>query len=63
MPPLEFLSDCNYNKYTLQLNMYKHCIEKYLDITIDSMFIVWIKPDGFELINIPESQDLVKMIL
>lgn len=63
MPPLEFLSDCNYNKYTLQLNMYKHCIEKYLDITIGSMIIVWIKPDGFELINIPESQDLVKMIL
>ena len=63
MPPLEFLSDCNYNKYTLQLNMYKHCIEKYLDITIDGMIIVWIKPDGFELINIPESQDLVKMIL
>jgi len=27
------------------------------------MIIVWIKPDGFELINIPESQDLVKMIL
>jgi hypothetical protein len=27
------------------------------------MIIVWIKPDGFELINIPESQDLVKLIL
>jgi hypothetical protein len=63
MSPLEFLSDCNYNKYTLQLNMYKHCIEKYVNITIDSMIIVWIKPDGFELITIPESQDLVKLIL
>lgn len=63
MPPLEFLSDCNFNKYTLQLNTYKHCIEKYMNITVANMFIVWIKADGFELINIPESQDLVKLIL
>lgn len=63
LPPLEFLSDCNFNKYTLQLNFYKHCIEKYTSIRIARMYILNIRPNTISRIDIPDCPDLIKLIL
>lgn len=63
LPPLDFMSNCNFNKYTIQLNMYKHCIEKYTDIKIGVMKIVHIKDQNVEVIEIPDCPDIIKMLL
>jgi len=39
LPPLEFLDDCNFNIYTLQLNLYARCIEKYTSIKVNRLVI------------------------
>jgi hypothetical protein len=62
LPPLDFMSNCNFNKYTIQLNMYKHCIEKYTDIKIGVMKIVHIGQE-IEIIEIPDCPDIINMLL
>jgi hypothetical protein len=56
------MSNCNFNKYTIQLNMYKHCIEKYTDIKIGVMKIVHIGQE-IEIIEIPDCPDIINMLL
>ena len=62
LPPLDFMSNCNFNKYTIQLNMYKHCIEKYTDLKIDKMYVQHVL-DKIESIEIPDCPDIIKMLL
>ena len=62
LPPLDFMSNCNFNKYTIQLNMYKHCIEKYTSLKIDKMYVQHVT-DSVESIEIPDCPDIIKMLL
>lgn len=62
LPPLEYMSNCNFNKYTIQVNLYKHCIEKYTNLKIDVMKIVHVT-DKIEVIEIPDCPDIIKMLL
>ena len=39
--PIETVSACNYNKYSLQLAIYKHLLEKHTDIKISDCRVVW----------------------
>lgn len=53
--PLDLLDDCNFSKYTIQLNMYRYIIEKHTKVRIDRMYIQWIDYDNkkSELIEVP----------
>jgi hypothetical protein len=42
---IKHLSDCNYVKYSLQLNVYKYILEKNYGINISKMLIVNVHPD------------------
>lgn len=63
LPPLDFMSNCNFNKYTIQLNMYKHCIEKYTNVKIDKMYIQHVLENTVDSIEIPDCPDIIKMLL
>jgi len=63
MPPLEFLSDTNFNKYTLQLNFYKHCIETYTSVRVHQLSILHVRNGLISEIPIPDCPDLIKLIL
>jgi hypothetical protein len=39
LPPLEHIDDCDGSKYFLQLNLYKHILEKKYNITVSSMVL------------------------
>ena len=45
-PPIEHLDDCNFNQYSLQLNLYKHILEKHYGIKIEGMFLVVLHPNN-----------------
>ena len=51
LPPLEVLDDCIGNHYRLQLNIYKHILEKYYGHRVRSMLVACshpdTRPDGF----------------
>lgn len=68
--PFTFLPDCEHSTYTLQLNVYKHFIEKYTSLKIGAMHIVWfnVKNKTYVPFKIKESkvqnilqQELFKM--
>lgn len=65
LEPLQNLHDCNYQHYSLQLNMYKYILEKNYGVQISRLFLIIIHPnqDSFELINIRYMPNEIAAIL
>ena len=63
--PLQHLKDFTLNHYYIQLSIYKYLVEKYTDLKIEEMFIVWFSEniENYEIIEIPYLKDEVKKIL
>ena len=63
--PLHELDDVNGQHYYIQLSIYKYLIEKYTNIKVDELFIVYfnINSDNYEIIPIPYLYEEVRKIL
>lgn len=63
--PLQKMDDVNGQHYYLQLSIYRYLIEKYTDIKIDELFIVYfnVNADNYEIIIIPYLKKEVETIL
>ena len=63
--PLTHLKDFTLNHYYIQLSIYKYLVEKYTNLKIEEMFIVWFseKNDNYQIIDVPYLQKEVKNIL
>lgn len=63
--PLHKLDDVNGQHYYIQLSIYKYLIEKYTNIKVDELFIVYfnVNADNYEIISIPYLEKEVKNIL
>lgn len=63
--PLHELDDVNGQHYYVQLSIYKYLIEKYTNIKVDELFIVYfnINADNYEIIPIPYLYEEVRKIL
>ena len=63
--PLTHLKDFTLNHYYIQLSIYKYLVEKYTDLKIEEMFIVWFSEniENYEIIEIPYLKDEVEKIL
>ena len=63
--PLHELDDVNGQHYYIQLSIYKYLIEKYTNIKVDELFIVYfnINADKYEIIPIPYLYEEVRKIL
>ena len=63
--PLHELDDVNGQHYYIQLSIYKYLIEKYTNIKVDELFIVYfnINADSYEIIEIPYLEKEVEEIL
>lgn len=63
--PLHHLKDTTLNHYYIQLSIYKYLIEKYTDLKIDEMFIVWFseKNTNYEILEVPYLEKEVIKIL
>lgn len=63
--PLHELDDVNGQHYYIQLSIYKYLIEKYTNIKVDELFIVYfnINADRYEIIEIPYLKKEVEEIL
>lgn len=63
--PLHKLNDDSLHHYYIQLSMYKYIIEKYTNLTIEEMFIVYMSEniDNYEIIEIPYLKEEVEKIL
>ena len=63
--PLSHLKDYTLNHYFIQLSIYKYLVEKYTNLKIEEMFIVYFSEniENYEIIEIPYLKDEVEKIL
>lgn len=63
--PLSHLKDTTLNHYAIQLSIYKYLVEKYTNLQIEEMFIVYMSEniDNYEIIETPYLKDEVIKIL
>lgn len=63
--PLQHLKDITINHYYIQLSIYKYLIEKYTDVEIKEMLIVYMSEniDNYEIIEVPYLKNEVENIL
>ena len=63
--PLNKYNDDALNHYYVQLSIYKYIIEKYTELKVDEMFIVYFSEniENYEIIDIPYLKDEVEKIL
>lgn len=64
-PPLQDMIDDKLNHYKLQLSIYKYLIEKYTDLIIDKLVIIYTSEinKSYEIIEIPYLKEEVENIL
>lgn len=64
LSPIEYLSHCEYIKYSLQLNLYKYIIEKNSGFEVPKMYIVWVaNKENYELMETLQLQKEAEMLL
>lgn len=63
--PLQNIDDFTINHYHIQLSIYKYLVEKYTNLKIEEMFIVYFSEniENYEIIEIPYLKDEVEKIL
>lgn len=63
--PLSHLKDDSIHHYFIQLSIYKYLVEKYTNLKIEEMFIVWFSEniENYEIIDVPYLYKEVKNIL
>lgn len=63
--PLNHLKDFTLNHYHIQLSVYKYIVEKYTNLKIEEMFIVYFSENikNYEIIDVPYLYKEVKNIL
>lgn len=63
--PLQHLKDYTLNHYYIQLSIYKYLVEKYTNLKIEEMFIVYFSEniENYEIIEIPYLKDEVEKML
>lgn len=63
--PLQHLKDFTLNHYYIQLSIYKYLVEKYTNLKIEEMFIVYFSEniENYEIIEIPYLYEEVRKIL
>jgi len=52
--PIDYLDDCNYMKYTLQLSLYRFIIEEYYNEPIYGLKLIHLLRDGTYVVYDPE---------
>jgi hypothetical protein len=45
LPPFDFLSDCAYSSYIIQLSLYQRCLEK-IGLTVRGLRLIWLRTDA-----------------
>jgi len=60
LPPFDFLIDCPYNKYQLQLSLYQILFEQ-CGFEVESRKIIWLKPNG--TYEVFKTEDLTGLLL
>ncbi len=62
--PINFLHDCEFEAYSIQLNLYKYIIEKNTNIKIGKLWLIHIheEQEKYNLIQCADYQHIIKLL-
>lgn len=65
LPPMHFFQNCNYNSYSLQLNIYKWILETHYNLRVKDMCLVVLHESNpnYQLEPVEDMQDFVIEII
>jgi ATP-dependent exoDNAse (exonuclease V) beta subunit len=63
LPPLNHLDVCEYNKYGIQIWLYKLILERNTPYKVEDSYILWFSSKGFEKIKIPNLRKETEYLL
>ena len=61
--PTSKIEDCSFNKYELQLSMYKYILETYYHVNVSGLYIIHLKESSFKYLNCNFKSDTIKEML
>ena len=63
--PFDNMSEGEINEYTIQLNLYKYFIEKYTNLEIDALKLVWLNSNNsnYEVFVLENIQHLIERMI
>jgi len=63
LKPFNYIEDCEYNKYGLQIWLYKLILERNTPFKIGDSYILWFSGEGYEKILVPDFRKEAELIL
>lgn len=63
LPPVDFLSYCEYNVYALQLSIYAYMFENLSNKKVRNLHILYLNEDKFVSFNVPYMRQETKLLL
>lgn len=62
--PIPFIEECEYEAYSLQLNLYKYIVMKNTKIKIGKLYLVWIHEENetYQVIECKDYQDVIQLL-
>ncbi len=62
--PINFIQECEYESYSIQLNLYKYIIEKNTNLKIGRLYLVWIHEENekFQVIECKDYMDVIALL-
>ena len=63
LPPTSNVPDSNYWHYTLQLNLYKHILERDYGLKVDELILVHLREENFKHYIMPVVPELIKAMV
>lgn len=63
--PINFLHECEFEAYSIQLNLYKYIIEKNTKIKIGKLWLIHLheEQEKYNLIQCADYQDIIKLLI
>lgn len=63
--PFDDMDECEINEYTIQLNTYKYFIEKYTNIEVGDMKLIWLQPTNknYKVVSLPNIKEKIELML
>ena len=57
------IGDCSYNKYELQLTMYRYILEKYYDAKVNGLYILHLKENNYNYLNCDYKFEIISRMI
>jgi ATP-dependent exoDNAse (exonuclease V) beta subunit len=63
--PINFIEECEFESYSIQLNLYKYIIEKNTNLKIGKLYLVWLfeENETYQVIECKDYQHIIKLMI